>query len=434
MQYKVPCLKDLPLQDKECLVSVPGSKSITNRALLLAALAKGESRLSGLLLSDDSRHLISCLRELGFALELNEEEKTLVIRGEGGALPKDKASLYVGSAGTAARFLTAVTGLSGGEYLLDASAQMRRRPMKPLFDTLREAGADICCTGKEDCFPFSIKGTGSLEAVDGLSVNIDDSSQFLSALMIAAGNAGRQVEIGVTGSHGMSYIEMTGKMMESFGVPASVSPERIVTGGAGGYSGREYAVEADASAAGYFLAMGALLGCAVTVKGISRASLQGDVAFADVLAQMGCEVSETPQGLRVKGPGAGKLKGLTVDMHSFSDQAITLAAIAPFASSPVTITGIGHIRRQESNRILAMVTELNRMGVEARELPDGIVICPGKPQPALVRTYEDHRMAMGFSLTGLMAEGIVIDDALCCRKTFEDYFTVLDDTINELRR
>ena len=434
MQYKVPYLGGRDLCGRSAVVSVPGSKSITNRALLLAALAKGKSHLSGILLSDDSRHLISCLKELGFSLSLNEEARTVDICGEGGTLPKKQASLCVGSAGTAARFLTALTALSGGEYRIDASEQMRRRPMKPLLDTLKNAGAEFVFFGEENCFPFLVKGAGQAKKADGLSVNIDESSQFLSALMIAAGISDTPVRIGITGSHGMSYIRMTAKMMESFGVPVKAEAEAVLTGGGNGYIAREYPVEADASAAGYFFALAAVTGSSVTVKGISRNSLQGDVAFADLLERMGCAVTELPEGLQVKGPGPGKLKGISADMHSFSDQAITLAALAPFADSPVTITGIGHIRRQESNRIAAMAAELSRMGIRAEELPDGITISPGKPQPALIRTYDDHRMAMGFALTGLMAEGIVIDDPLCCRKTFEDYFLVLEGAIDALTR
>ena len=429
--YHVPCLNNCSLTGRKLTVTVPGSKSITNRALLLAALAKGESRLSGVLFSDDSRYLLQCMEDLGFSLDVSEEKKEVRICGMGGRIPRRSASVFVGSAGTAARFLTAVTAMSEGEYRLDASAQMRRRPMKPLLDTLRSLGARFTFEAEEDCFPFTVRGAGSAASAGGASVNIDESSQFLSAMMIASGAGLGPGHFRIEGSHGLSYVRMTARMMGQFGVRADVSPDEVAVYRQDGLCGREYMVEADVSAACYFFAMAAVLGIQVTVTGTDMDSLQGDVRFLDVLSGMGCQIRKTAEGLSVTGPAGGRLKGISADMREFSDQAITLAAIAPFADSPVVISGIGHIRRQESDRISAIAAELDRMGISCSEWEDGVKILPGQPQPALVRTYDDHRMAMGFSLTGLRAEGIVIDNPLCCRKTFENYFDVFTEAIKK---
>ena len=430
-EFHVPYVGSGSLSGRKVTVTVPGSKSITNRAILLAALADGPSRLCGILFSDDSRHLLKCMEDMGFSLTVSEEKKEAEIVGEGGRIPRREASVYVGSAGTAARFLTALTGLVPGKYHLDASEQMKKRPMKPLLDTLRSIGAAFSFDETADCFPFTVRGAGNAK-IHSLAVNIDESSQFLSALMIAAGTRREASDFLIEGSHGMSYIRMTARMMEEFGIPAEVGDSRAAVAANNGYKGRCYNIEADASAACYFYAMAAILGSSVTVAKTSRDSLQGDLRFLDVLAAMGCTVKEEEEGLCVTGPEGGRLKGICADLHDCSDQALTLAAIAPFADSPVTIRGIGHIRKQECDRIAAIVTELTRMGIVCRELKDGVEILPGKPKPAKVQTYNDHRVAMSFALTGLRSEGIVIDDPLCCRKTFENYFEVFSEAVREL--
>ncbi len=406
-------------------VCVPGSKSITNRALLLAVMGQGKSSLNGCLFSDDSRYFLRCVQDLGFETCVDEQEKRVEVTGLGGRVPVKQASIYVGSAGTAARFLAAFLACQEGEFFLDASEQMRRRPMEPLLHALKSIGAEIICTKEAGHFPMRITGRGIL--TDHVTIDIDESSQFLSALLIAAPLFGRELTIDVKGSHGMAYIDMTVRMMEQFGVSVLRPQEkRFVIPGGQQYHAIAYQVEPDASAACYFWALAAIHGMTVTVPQLHVSSLQGDVAFAHLLKRMGCEVVDTPQGIAVTGPKDGRLKGVTVDMHSFSDQAITLAAIAPFTDGPVEITGIGHIRRQESDRIAAIVENLTAMGIEAYETADGVYIQQGKPQAAVIETYEDHRLAMGFALTGTRMQGIVIKDPDCCRKTFEEYFTVLD--------
>lgn len=454
--YKVPSIYhtlQVKGSSEECLkVRVPGSKSITNRALLLATLASGTSTLRGALFSDDSRHFLKCIQDLGFDAEADEADRTITVTGLGGAVPLTEASQYVGSAGTAARFLTAYLGVSNGVYHMDASEQMRRRPMAPLLNSLKELGCEIVYDGNgaEGRFPFILKSHGFHK--DRISVNIDTSSQFLSALLIVSCLSKEDFTVCLEGTHGMAYIEMTRKMMEQFGV--SVTPLFYCTGNsenhdcrgcinrtrpmgyrmASGqtYKALNYQIEPDVSAACYFYAMSPLLNLPVRVDGVHYNSLQGDVQFIKILEQAGCTALDTPEGILVNPPSNGVFHGVTADMSACSDQAITLAAIAPFADSPTTITGIGHIRYQESDRIAAICAELNKMGIVCEAAEDRITIRPGSPLPATVETYDDHRMAMGFALTGLRAEGIVIANPACCKKTFEDYFEVLNDAIDSV--
>lgn len=454
--YAVPCVYEEKQQHAKAdrppvRVSVPGSKSITNRALLLATLARGTSTLRGVLFSDDSRHFLKCIQELGFETEVDEENKIVRVTGLGGSLPRAEASLYVGSAGTAARFLTACLGISQGIYHMDASEQMRRRPMAPLMASLRELGCEILCQGEAEHFPFTLKGHGFGKKL--ITVDIEHSSQFLSALLISSCLSPEDMTIHIQGEHGMSYIRITTRMMEQFGVHAS--PQYYCAGNndnhdccgcvnstrpmgyriAAGQSYRalDYRIEPDVSAACYFYAMGALLGVPVQVLQVSRESMQGDIAFLDILARMGCTLREDAGGLLLLPPANGRLAGVNVDMSACSDQAITLAAIAPYADAPTTITGIGHIRFQECDRLSAVTAQLGRMGIRCETTQDSITVYPGTPRPCTVQTYEDHRMAMGFTLTGLRTAGIVIDNPGCCRKTFEDYYEVLESCIRQLQ-
>lgn len=443
--YKVPCLNTCGnMRTAPLIAEVPGSKSITNRALLLATLAEGTSTLRGVLFSDDSRHFLKCVQDLGFETTVDEESKTITVCGHGGAVPKAEAFLYVGSAGTAARFLTAYLGISHGTYHMDASEQMRKRPMAPLLNCLAELGCEIIYPESSGAFtpqegnfskghfPFTLRSNGFCK--NEISVDIGHSSQFLSALLIASCLADDDFTIKIEGSHGMAYIDMTCKMMAQFGVIAEKKDaSTFVTKKGQAYHSLDYLVEPDVSAACYFYAMAPLLHIPVIVRNVHFESLQGDVAFLHILEQMGCTAAETKDGVLVTPPAADTFHGVNADMSACSDQAITLAAIAPFADSPTTITGIGHIRFQESNRIAAIVTELGKMGIRYEETESSITIYPGSPKPSLVETYDDHRMAMGFSLIGLRSEGIVIDNPDCCRKTFENYFEVLDEVVNTLQ-
>lgn len=427
--YKVPCIYPLSGgRSTPVRVKVPGSKSITNRSLLLSTLAEGTSTLRGVLFSDDSRHFLKCIQDLGFTTEVDEAEKVVRVTGLGGTVPLAEASQYVGSAGTAARFLTAYLGVSKGIYHMDASEQMRKRPMAPLLSSLRELGCEITFGGREGCFPFTLRGHGF--GTDTITVDIGNSSQFLSALLICACLADHTVTIHVEGTHGMSYIRMTRAMMEQFGVRVTQpATDRFVIESGQHYHSLDYSVEPDVSAACYFYAMSPLLMVPVLVEHVSFASLQGDVEFLKILEKMGCGLTSTEDGILVTPPKDGALHGVDVNMSACSDQAITLAAIAPFADSPTTIRGIGHIRCQESDRMAGIVSELGKMGILCRETQENLTIFPGSPKPALIDTYDDHRMAMGFSLTGLRAQGITIGNPGCCRKTFEQYFETLDHVV-----
>ncbi len=445
--YSVRCIYDI-LQSKmgsaALTVRVPGSKSITNRAMLLAILADGPSRLKGALFSDDSRHFLQCVEAMGFPVKTDEAACTIDVTGFGGQIPAKEASLFVGSAGTAARFLTALLGVLPGTYHMDASTQMRKRPMAPLLASLQQLGAQVTFHEKEGFFPFTISGHGF--QTRQLTVAINQSSQFLSALLIASACSREDVTIHTTGSHGMAYIDITRRMMEQFGVHTYTvtadsttsddipsSPTFRIPGGQT-YQAQKYQIEPDVSAACYFYAMAPLLGIDVIVEDVHPDSMQGDIQFLRLLEQMGCRLTDTDTGILVQGPADGIYQGITADMSACSDQAITLAALAPFAQTPTTITGIGHIRFQESDRIAAIATELTRMGIRCEETADSITIWPGAPTPTTVETYDDHRMAMGFSLIGLRAPGITILDPGCCRKTFENYFQVLDEVVAQLTR
>ncbi|MBQ9334219.1 MAG: 3-phosphoshikimate 1-carboxyvinyltransferase [Lachnospiraceae bacterium] len=447
--YTVPCIADKIQHDKPdfpVFVSVPGSKSITNRAMLIAALANGESTLKGALLSGDSRVFIECMRRLGIdisetAIPDNTGDQDgyaevdltgnvdLKVKGCAGRLPAS-ADLNVGSAGTAARFLTAALGVSHGTYHIDSSDQMRKRPMEPLLNALTELGCDIEFDAETGHFPFTLSSVGF--GKDRINIDISDSSQFLSALLISSVLSDHDIRIDVTGSHGMSYVEMTCAMMSGFGVSVYAPGHFYSIRSGQKYTGRTFDIEPDASAAAYFYAMAPVLGIEIGVKGIHRDSIQGDLQFVRALIDMGCTGTETEKGMLVGPPPDGVIHGIDIDMSAFSDQAITLACVAVFADSPTTIRGVGHIRKQESDRLSGIATELGRMGIHTDMTDDSITIYPSEPQPATIRTYDDHRMAMGFTLIGLRSPGIVIDNPGCCSKTFENYYTVLENLIKEL--
>lgn len=424
-QYKVKTM-NCPVH---CTVEVPGSKSMTNRALLLAALSNENCVLNGALFSDDSRHFLSSLIALGFVVEVNEIDRQVVIHGQDGTIPKKSGTIDVGSAGTAARFLTAMLALSDGEYTINASEQMKKRPMLPLFEALTTMGAEFTFVEEYGHLPVKVKGA----AINGkapanhVSIDISKSTQFLSALLMVSPMLKDGLDIHITSEKtDGSYIRITTKMMQQFG--AKVIHEGALYSIPAGerYRIETYQIEPDVSAACYFYGIAALTGGHVIVKNVHSNSMQGDMKFLNVLKQMGCVVTEEREGICVTGPKDGEFYGVDVDMNDFSDQTMTLAAIAPYAKSPTYIRNIAHIRLQESDRIHAIVTELTRLGIKVEEEEGAIRIYPGEVKPAVIETYDDHRMAMAFALVGLKTEGIVIDNCECCGKTFENYFSVLD--------
>ncbi len=418
-----------PLQTEYIQVTVPGSKSITNRALLLAALTDGESILKGALFSDDSRHFLQSLKDLGFTVEDDEETKVVRVVGCGGRIPNPTGEIYVGSAGTAARFLTAMLGMSSGQYTINASEQMKKRPMKPLFDALRSMGAQIEFLECEDALPVKIKGCGNRDGVH-VQLDISSSTQFLSAFLMIGCMCQGGLSIEVTSEKkGGSYVDITRGMVEEFGGEITFDGTTYYVANKS-YKSMEYQIEPDVSAACYFYGMAAICGVKALVRNVHWNSTQGDIRFVKLMETMGCQVEDTADGIVVTGPDRTKgetLKGIEyLDMNNFSDQALTLANVAIYADSPTTIGHIEHIRGQECDRLHAIATNLTAMGIKCDEREDSITIYPGTPKSASIETFEDHRVAMSFALPGLAGADVTIQNPMCCRKTFEEYFKVLD--------
>ncbi|MBP3617062.1 MAG: 3-phosphoshikimate 1-carboxyvinyltransferase [Lachnospiraceae bacterium] len=417
-------------------VTVPGSKSITNRALLFAALSDGECTLRNALFSSDSRALVAALQALGISCVADESAKEIKVSGCGGVIPSKNATVNAMSAGTAARFLTALFSFSDGTYVLDASEQMKKRPMAPLITALRSLGISVLCTEKEGYLPLTITGAqSSLQTAPELSVSIDQSSQFLSALMMTGVLLPDGLTVTAVGSRtAMSYVYITEHMMQEFGVtPVRISKNNAGTAyripGGISYQHRTYDIEPDLSGACYFYAAAVLLGTSVTVTGVHKDSMQGDLRFILALEQLGCTVTDTPEGICVTGPTDGHYPGLSITMSDFSDQTMTMAVLALFADSPTHIRGVGHIRGQECDRFTAILTEIRRLGGDARPDEDGtgIIITPTALHGARLETYDDHRMAMAFALTGLRVDGVEIVNPSCCKKTFENYFELFTE-------
>jgi 3-phosphoshikimate 1-carboxyvinyltransferase len=396
-------------------VRLPGSKSVTNRALLLAGLATGESVVRGALEAGDTDTFAAGLRSLGVGVERRGHD--VHVHGAGGRFPAAAADVYCAEAGTAARFLLAAAAAGEGAFRFDAAPQLRRRPLGQLLDALRAQGARTE-PGAAAALPLRLVAHGL--AGGSLRLPGDTSSQFVSALLMAAPLGRAPLDLRVDGLVSRPYVTMTLRMMEQFGAaPREVAADRFVVA-PGHYAGRDYDVEPDASTASYFFAAAAVAG-RVQVLGLHREhALQGDVAFLDVLEAMGCTVEDEPEGVRVAGPAA--LAGLTVDMTDIPDTFMTLAAIAPLATSPVTVTGIGNVRLKESDRIAAMEENLGRTGIKTESGPDWLRVYPGSPRGAAVDPHDDHRIAMAFSVLGLRAPGMAIHDPACVAKTCPTFF------------
>ena len=406
---------DRPIQG---IVQPPGSKSLTNRALIVASLANGNSRLSGLLDSLDTRVMIGGLRKMGITINQDVGRGVADVQGCGGKPESQSAELWIENSGTSLRFLTAFCTLAGGEFRLDGNERMRQRPVGDLADALNALGSDVRCEGVTRCPPVTIRGRNLPGGKTEIAGTI--SSQYLSALLMAAPCAQSNVELNVSGEMvSQPYIEMTLGVMRKFGVTV----EKTVANGflikPSQYQAVDYLVEPDASAASYFFAAAAVTEGEVTVMGLSRNSLQGDVEFVKVLERMGCRVNWQHDRITLRG---GLLRGVNVDMNAISDTAQTLAAVAIFAKGTTRITNIAHVRHKETDRIAAVATELRRMKIRVDESQDGLAIRPGPPQPAIIETYDDHRMAMSFAIVGLKASGIRIADPQCTSKTYPRFF------------
>ncbi|MBE6428614.1 MAG: 3-phosphoshikimate 1-carboxyvinyltransferase [Planctomycetaceae bacterium] len=429
-----------PVSPISAEITPPGSKSITNRALAIAAAAEGESILRGALDSEDTRMMMDSLQKMNIALQHDPEKSEIRIQGTGGAffVPDEKTTeLFCGNSGTTIRFLTAMCANSRGIFRLDGVERMRQRPLGDLVNGLRQLGVSIESELKNDCPPVILRANGISGGTAKIPGNV--SSQFLSGLLMAVPYAKNETKIFVDGSLvSKPYVDMTISVMKAFGVEihelkTEEGTEAFRIPPNQKYRGREYVIEPDASAASYFFAAAAVTGGEILVRNLSRDALQGDVAFCDCLEKMGCAVEYLPNAIKVSRTPKSPLHGIDVDMHFISDTVQTLSAVALFANSPTTIRNVANMRVKETDRIHAVVTELRKFGVRVDEFDDGMTIYPissldldAIPSSLEIETYRDHRMAMSFALVGLRIPGVTILDPDCTVKTYPNFFDDLN--------
>lgn len=420
------------------VIRPPGSKSLTNRALLVAALAKGKSKLHGVLQSDDTAVMIDSLKRLGIDVQIHEHsaeskdsQRTVqrnsvdfIVTGCGHCLPNENAELFVKNSGTTIRFLTAALGIHGGTFLLDGIQRMRERPIGHLIESLNKLGANTKTNSPDACPPVEIQN----QRIGGGSTTIDGSvsSQYLSGLLMGSPLAGDKVEIEVKGKLiSKPYVEMTLRVMNEFGVEVaseddlqkfSILPDQA-------YKACDYAIEPDASAASYFWASAAICGGTATVVGLNRDALQGDVKFVECLRKMGCAVEYSDDQISVTGPAT---RGIDIDMADISDTVQTLTSVALFVEGPTRIRNVAHNRVKETDRIGNLAIELRKFGVQIEEHEDGLTVYPGQLSGAEIETYDDHRMAMSLALVGLRVPNVRILDPGCVSKTYPEFFDDLD--------
>ncbi|MBB4265062.1 3-phosphoshikimate 1-carboxyvinyltransferase [Roseospira visakhapatnamensis] len=406
-------------------LALPGSKSYSNRALILAAMADGRSTLGGLLRSDDSYWCIEALGRLGAAVTV--ERDTAIVMGLGRRRPLADARLYIGSAGTSARFLPGLLAAGdGGRVTLDASRQMRARPMAPLLEALRSMGAAITCPLTADAPPLDIAG-GTLRG-GAVTMSGAVSSQFISGVLMAGPLAPEGVHVTIP-DHVVQkdYVAMTLDMMATFGASVAVNTDLTdMRVDPGAYRPTDVMLEADASTATYFFALAAVTGGHVTVTNVGTATRQPDLRLIDILERMGCAVTRAPGQVSVAGPEGGRLAGgFDVDMRPLSDATLTLAAIAPFADGPIAIHNVAHIRNHESDRIAVICRALADLGIRVEERPDGLTVHPGRPTAGVMDTHDDHRVAMALAVLGVAGEGLRLRDPGCVSKTCPPFFDLL---------
>jgi 3-phosphoshikimate 1-carboxyvinyltransferase len=434
-------------------VLVPGSKSLTNRALLIAALCNKSITLTGALFSDDTRIMAKALGQLGVPVTENEVEKTILVKGQGGKIPDGRADLFVGNAGTAARFLTALCAAAPhGTFKIDGVPQMRKRPMKGLFDALRAQGAKITCTGEDGFFPITIEAHG-LQGGE-VVINASESSQMLSALLMVAPLAKQDLKIALAGGVRWPFVQMTANLMKEFWQPEirrfGAEKTLLVTAGKPytfvGSAHSVYPIEPDATSASYFLALPLVTtgSLHLPLLNVHSDGLQGDTRFVGVLNRIGLTLEDLdgPPVIKASFTGAFARRGVTENFNEFSDTFLTLAAIAPLLEGKTTVTGIAHTRKQETDRVAGMVQELRKLGqdVDEHDDQDGLTITPNldelrkrAAQGLLeIETYHDHRFAMSFAILGchdLLKNGrpwLSIKNPACCAKTFPNFFDVLE--------
>ncbi|SFS42802.1 3-phosphoshikimate 1-carboxyvinyltransferase [Marininema halotolerans] len=402
---------------------IPGSKSVTNRALIMAAMAKGTSILKGILKSDDTYWCIEALKALGVTIEINGN--TAIVHGVNGKWPHSDGTIYVGSAGTAARFLPGVLAASQGRWMIRGSQQMMSRPISPLINALNQIGAQIGYVEKEGHLPIEVIADG----IRGGEVPISGrtSSQYISGLLMAGAYAKESMNIRIEdGLVQPDYVKITMDLMRIFGANVrdrcnfteiQVDPT--------GYVGEEVQLDADASTAGYFLSLAAVTNGNIRINNLSYDSLQPDARFVDVLEKMGCEVERGSGFIQLQ--GTNQLRGgFEISMREMSDQTLTLAALAPFADGPISMVDVEHIRMHECDRIKAICESLSKMGIRVEERQDGLTIYPGDPRPAELDTYDDHRLAMSLTLIGAKVAGVRLKDPGCVSKTCPSFFAEME--------
>ena len=406
----------------------PGSKSLTNRALVLAALADGACELSNVLFADDTQVMLEGLKKLGFQLDIDEANRTVRVAGRGGPIDRSEAEIFCGNSGTTIRFLTALCSLGTGKFVLDGVERMRQRPIGALTGMLKNLGVRAGGAPEAEGFPPVHVDAHGLPG-GHVRYGSEVSSQYLSAILMVAPYARNEIHVHLDAPQtSWPYVAMTMQLMDTFGVtpelirdPKTNRPTKIVIP-QGKYAATTYAIEPDASNASYFLALAALHpGSKVTIEGLGRASLQGDVGFADVLHRMGASLVFGKDFLTIK--GSGTLEGIDVDLADMPDTAQTLAVVALFAQGETVIRGLHTLRVKETDRLAALRNELVKFGAEV-EIEDDVLVInpPEEPKRAEVDTYDDHRMAMSFALAGTKVHGVVIKDAQCVNKTYPQFF------------
>lgn len=424
--------RNKPLTGKS--VRLPGSKSITNRTLIISCLAGGSTHLRNFLLSDDTSYMVNALREMGHTIELNEVKKECDVTGRGTFGSFERVNnFFIGNAGTAMRFLTSYLCLGEGMFRIDGDSRMRQRPIQDLIDALNQLGCNVRSEQDNGNPPVIIKAKG----LPGGTCSIvgKNSSQYISSILMAAPYAKSPVTLTTNDAASRPYIDMTIGMMKQFGAKIARSEYTSFEVSPGAYQMvPKYTIEPDASTASYFLASTAILGGDVEIEGLSRDSIQGDTGFADVLEKMGCGVEWRESSVVLRSDG--RLHGIDIDMNSLPDMVLTLAVIALFADSPTRIRNVANLRIKESDRIKALSTELKKLGARVNEWDDGLEILPNilpgeKYHGASIQTYNDHRVAMSFAVAGLRIDGVIIENPSCVSKTFPEFFEFFEDFTGE---
>ncbi len=415
----------------EIVFEVPGSKSITQRALITSALAEGRSRLSCALDSEDTRLLRQALRKFG--VDIDDSKDSWEVKGTKGKIKCPEDEIFMGNNGTGIRFLMSFSALCSGSTVLTGTPRMMERPAGPLLDALKQLGVDAISLNNSGCPPVKITSNGLDGGVVKLSASI--SSQFLSSILLVAPYAKRPITITLDGKLvSRPYVDITLRVMEDFGIGVEEKDSKFYIP-LSNYQARKYEIEADASSASYFFGAAAITSSSIRIKNLPPNPIQGDAQFCDILGQMGCKVEKGKDGTVVTGPGLDKLKGIEIDMSKWPDVVPTLAVVAAFAKGQTIIKNVEHLRVKETDRIKAVVTELNKIGCKAIELPDGMIINgnPSGLKAAEIKTYDDHRIAMCFAIAKLLIPDISFDDKEVVKKSFPDFWNYWNKLEKELK-